>query len=268
MDKVTKIWKFVIANLDTVVALVVSAVATTFGIVQKNQELLLAGVALTLTFLAVGLIRDRHHRETFNNQMAKLESAIVELNVEKIRSSNFFYSRSNSAELPLRLRKAKYTLDVMGPSLSSIGITHQAILRELKSNGVRIRLLVSNPDNTNLQKYFSMRFLEADTAIIHTRHVKGTLSSISQIVGVSSSGGSIEIHVTNQVLSFSYIGLDVEKPEGEIQVEFYLTKTGLDRDPMFLLKQTRDAHWFKEFRNQFELLWEGSMDVEPEKYAK
>ena len=55
----------------------------------------------------------------------------------------------------------------MGPSLSSIGITHQAILRELKNNGVKIRILVSNPDNTHLQEFFSMRFLEADTAPIH-----------------------------------------------------------------------------------------------------
>ena len=267
MNRITKIWKFIIANLDTVVALLVSAVATTFGIIQNNQELLLAGVGLTLTFLAVGLIRDRHHRETLNDQLAKLDGAIVELSTEKINSSNFFYPRSNSTDLPLRLRKAKYTLDVMGPSLSSIGITHQAILRELKNNGVKIRILVSNPDNTHLQEFFSMRFLEADTAPIHARHVKGTLSSLSQIVGFSSSGGSVEIHITNHVLSFSYIGSDVGKSEGEIQVEFYLTKTGLDRDPMFLLKQPRDAHWFTEFRGQFDLLWENSTAIDPKGYV-
>lgn len=263
-----KLWSFLGTNFDTVIAIIISIGAAFYGVFSGNQLPLLAGIATSLSILAVSLIRDRHNREALNSQVAKLEDAIIELSSEKIISSKFFYPRSSSTDLPVRLRKVRYTLDLLGPSLSSISVTHQSILRELKNNGVQIRLLVSNPDNIALQEFLSMRYLEAETATIHANQVKGSLISLSQIVGTGLSGGSIKIRITNHVPTFSYIGSDVGKPEGEIQIEFYLTKTGLDRDPMFLLKQTRDAHWFNEFSNQFSLLWKDSTDIEPRKYVE
>ena len=263
-----RIWSFLIANFDTVIAIIVSIVAAVYGIFNVNQRPLLAGIAATLGILAFGLIRDRLNRENLTSHISTLEHIVSELLTGKVSSDNFFYKRDNVPELSSRFKKVKNSLDIMGTSLFTIGVTYQAILRELKGNGVKIRLLLSNPDNSSLQEFISMRCLEMETARVHVSQVRASLASLSQIIGVSASGGSIELHMTDNIQTFGFVGTDVAKPDGEIQIEFYLNKTGLTRDPIFLLNRMRDTQWFTEFQNQFEFFWEHAIDVDPKKYVQ
>lgn len=263
-----KLWTFLVSNFDTLIALLVSIFAAIYGVFSGDQLPLLAGIAATLGILAFGLIRDRSNRETLADHVLKLEHAVAELSSGKVNAERFFYSRNELPELSSRLRNARYSLDIMGTSLFSIGVTHQSALRELKNGGVKIRLLVSNPDNSSLQEFLSMRYLETESAAVHIDQVRASLNSMAQLLGSTPSGGSIEVRISNHVQTFSYIATDAEKPYGEIQVEFYLSKTGLDRDPMFLLRSSNDERWFKEFRNQFDFLWEHSINFKPKKYIK
>lgn len=260
-----KIQAFISSNFDTLIALIVSIFAAIYGIFGGNEFPLLAGIVTTLGIIAFGLIRDRIERETLKKHIAELGRAVAELSTGKVGSSKFFYLRTDLPELSSRLKKAKNTIDIIGTSLFSLAVTHQGALRDLKSIGVKIRLIVSNPDNLNLQKFLAMRFLEAETADTHIRQVRASLSSLEQILGAISSGGSIEVRLLDDVQSYSYMAIDSKQPYGEIQIEFYLTKTGLDRDPMFLLDPINDVHWFREFQNQFEYLWEHSLDYNSKK---
>jgi hypothetical protein len=261
-----RILKFLFANLDTVIAIVVSIFAAIFGVFGGNQVVLLAGIATTLGIIAYGIIRDRINRENLAEHIVSLEKLLTEMTSGKIKSDSFFVKRTKLTPLPYDMKRAKSTLDMAGTSLLSVGVTYQATLRELKESGIKIRLLVSNPDNKNLQEHLSKRYLEAETAVVHANQVRASLTSLAPLISSNKRGGTVQVRITDHVQTFSYIGCDANKPNGYIQVEFYLNKIGLERDPIFILEAGKDVHWFSEFNKQFEFLWNSATEVDPKKY--
>jgi hypothetical protein len=105
-----------------------------------------------------------------------------------------------------------------------------------------------------------MRFLEATTDEDHKGHVMTALSNFKSIVGTNESGGNIEVRITDQMQSFSYLGIDTSMPHGNIQIEFYLNKVALSKNPIFLLYPNSDKRWYAEFKEQFEFYWNNSSD--------
>jgi|CXWL01.1.fsa_nt_gi hypothetical protein len=261
-----RIVKFLFSNLDTIIAIVVSILAAAFGIFGGNQTVLLAGISTTLGIIAYGTIRDRINRENLSEHINLLEKTLSEMSSGKIKSDNFFVNRTKLPSLSDNMKKAKSTLDMAGTSLLSVGITYQASLREVKESGVKIRLLISNPDNPNLQEYLSMRYLEAETAVVHANQVRASLTSLAPLISSNRKGGNIQVRITDHVQTFSYIGSDVNKTDGYMQVEFYLNKIGLEKDPIFFLEAGKDVHWFSEFKKQFEFLWDNAVEIDTKMY--
>ena len=74
------------------------------------------------------------------------------------------------------------------------------------------------------------------------------------------------MRLTDHVQTFSYIGSDVNRTDGQMQIEFYLNKIGLEKNPIFFLYAGKDVHWFDEFKNQFEFLWNNAIKVDPKEY--
>ena len=259
-------WKFLLTNFDTLIAIVVSIFAAIFGAFRGNQTILLTGMATTLGILAFGLIRDRSSRENLSEHIIYLGKLLAEMNSKKVKADNFFVLRANLPDLSSNMKKTTHTLDMAGTSLLSVGITCQATLRELKESGVKIRLLVSNPDNQNLQEYLSKRYLEAATAVEHTNQVRTSLSCLAPLVSPNKRGRYVQIRVTDHVQTFSYIANDVNRNKGLMQVEFYLNKIGMEKNPIFFLTADDDVYWFNEFKKQFEFAWNNAIDIDPNKY--
>ena len=260
-----KKWKFILSNLDTLIAIFLCIFVAIYGVISGNQ-ILFSLIAAVLGIIAFSLIRDRTAKDNLLHTVVSLEKLVRELISGKAKSEKFFVNRNQLPSLSITMKKSKHTLDMMGTSLLSVGITYQATLRELIESGVKIRLLVSNPDNSTLQEYLSKRYLEAETAIVHANQVRTSLTNLAQFVFSVDKGDAIQIRITDHVQTISYIGNDVEKPTGRIQVEFYLNKTGLERDPIFFLDSTQDIHWYNEFKNQFEFLWNDAEGIDPQKY--
>ena len=261
-----RIWRFLFANLDTIIAIVVSIVAAIFGVFGGNQTILLAGIATTLGIIAYVIIQERKNREDLFEHIVNLEKLLSEMSSRNIKSDNFFLNRAILPPLSDTMKRAKNTLDMAGPSLISVGVSYHATLRQLKESGVKIRLLVSNPDNQSLQKFLSMRYLEAETAFVHTNQVRASLTSLAPLTSSSRRGGNVQVRITDHVQTFSYVGSDVNRTDGKIQIEFYLNKIGLEKNPIFFLEAQNDVHWFNEFRNQFEFLWNSAIEVDTKKY--
>lgn len=236
-------------------AIIVSIGAAIFGIFGGDQSALLAGIATTLGILAFGIIRDRYGRDALLKAVERLEKSFDTLIQKTITADGFFHTRATLPPFSERLNGAR-TVDVMGASLIGLSTTYKATLRNLKDSGATIRLLGSNPDNASLQQYLANRLLEAETPSIHADMVRTTLKSVAPIAGDSPTGGSLCIRITNQVQPFSYIGINTSTSKGRLQVELYLSKISLERNPIFTLDSATDPHWYNEFKDQFEFFWE------------
>ncbi len=259
-------WKFLLANFDTLLAIAVSIFAAIFGAFKGSQTILFTGMATTLGILAYGLIRDRSNRENLSGQVTYLGKMLAEMNSKRVKADNFFVLRTKLPDLSTNMKKTTHTLDMAGTSLLSVGITCQATLRELKESGIKIRLLVSNPDNQNLQEYLSKRYLEAETAVVHANQVRTSLTCLAPLMSPNKKGRYVQIRITDHVQTFSYIANDVNRKEGLMQIEFYLNKIGMEKDPVFFLTADEDAYWFNEFKKQFESAWNNATEIDPKKY--
>jgi hypothetical protein len=102
MVKLSKIWKFIVANVDTPVGILVSILATTFGAIQENQVLLLVGIGSTLAILALSLIRDRQNREILSAQIDELRKRLPDQ-----LSAMAFFRREFPAEVKADIETAR-----------------------------------------------------------------------------------------------------------------------------------------------------------------
>jgi len=184
-----KVWKFIIANLDTIIAIVISVFAAAFGIFGGNQIALLAGIATTLGLLAYGIIRDRSAREILGENIIRLDSTIRIMTKEKTTAESFFIRRANSPSLAEFLRSGNESLDILGCSLISIGTIHSNALRELKEKGGQVRIIVANPENIAITELLSKRFKELENASVAKNHIVTTLTTLLPLVGRLRNGG-------------------------------------------------------------------------------
>lgn len=254
-------------NIDLYVLLIVAiglSIVSLLGFIPN--EFLTPTILTALVLLAVSNLVGRYRVEQIHNNTDKILSEINEnakaieiLGQGKVSARNFFQTRADRPPMEIRLKNAK-TVDFLGTSLIGLAVTNQSELRTLKDAGAKIRLIVSNPDNESLQEFLAMRYLEADSAQNHKNQVSVAISNFKSLIGNNSNGGSVEVRITNQMQSFSYMGIDISQPQGYIQIEYYLNKVALSRNPIFLLYANSDTHWYNEFKEQFEFYWNNSFD--------
>jgi hypothetical protein len=262
-----KIWSVIKENPDTIIAIVVGLIVTIWGVLgtNVNQQYLISAIAVILGVLAFSILRDRQARDSLVKEIQNLQQTLIGLQSRTVNAENFLLSRPKLGSLAERL-KGTETLDMAGPSLLNISTSNQAILRDLKNSGAKVRLILSNPENINLQELLGLRHLEAESGAAHANFVRTSLTSLVPIIGDDIKGGSLQVRLTDQMQGFSYIGKNTNKPTGNIQIEFYMIKIALDRNPIMDIKAPSDPHWFEEFKSQFEYLWQNSLDLDISKY--
>jgi hypothetical protein len=269
MDKLTKTWKFIIANPDTIVALLVSAVATTFGIIQNNQGLLLAGIALTLTFLAASLIRDRLNRETLSEQIAELRKSLP----DKPSATAFFRPMQG---FDVRLKNAT-KIDLCGVSLTSMVSTYFATLRSRIEAGVELRILVIDPKSSAIEMT-SERSTNPKDTMYYRRRLDSTFSDLTYLHKFAgdmkqrgrkgAKTGSLTVKLLSYAPSFSIVSLDSRDKEGLVQVEIFPHKFGFKARPVFTLSLDNDGEWYTYFVEQFEQMWNTATPWDPSPYMQ
>lgn len=252
-------------NIDLYVLLVVAistSIVSLLGFIP--EEYLLPIILSGLALIAVSVLINRHKSEQILESVRHIQNN-SEKNIKVfgttdnriLTTKQFFQTRSERPPLEFRLHGAK-TVDILGTSLVSLSISHQGNIRELVESGAKVRLLVSNPNNKALQEFLSLRYLEAETAEIHKHQVDLALENFRSLLNLNGKSGNIEVHITDRMQSFSYMGIDTYTPRGNIQIEFYLNKIPLGRNPIFLMNADTDTDWYDEFRKQFEFYWDNS----------
>lgn len=253
-----KLWHTLKDSFDTVIALVISVVTGVAGLIGwGDASYVLAAISTTLGILAFSLTRDRIHREELIRATYRISDNLQSILQHYGTSGFFFTNRSDLPHLKGRVEKASH-LDVMGPSLLTFVDGQQELLKRIKDSGGNVRILVSNPENEHLQQLMTLNFTERKDYSYHASRVKVALQTLAPMVGMSSSGGNIEVRITNH-MPYGYLALDSFKDSGQIQVEMYL-KGPKYNNPIFLLNAERDTKWYLIYQSQFEYLWNNASE--------
>ena len=269
MGRLAKVLKFLLVNLDAVVAFLVSIFATTYGVLHKNQVLLLGGIALTLTFLAIGLIRDRLSREDLGKQLASLQRNLPD------RPSALSFFRKTPDLAPF-IQQANQ-IDLCGVTLTNTLNRQFALLRERLDAGGSIRLLVIDPTSHAIEMSAQRSASPKDTEY-YRRRLESALSDITylikynndrrQIKGRNLKSGNISLKLLSYAPSYGICSFDKKKNYGRVFIEIYPHKFGFKVPPTFELNLENDGEWYRYFVDQFEQMWEAASHWDPTDYLQ
>jgi hypothetical protein len=183
-----KIWKFILTNTDTLIAILVSLVATIIGAFGGNQLLLLSGIAATLTILSISLIRDRINREALVEQISELKRHLPD------RPSAIAFFRK-PPDLSSSIQQANQ-VDFCGVTLTNTINSQFAILRRRLEDGCRIRFLLIDPASQAIEMSAQRSVSTKDTEY-YRRRLESALYDIAYLVKFTNDRKQHRIRNTN-----------------------------------------------------------------------
>jgi hypothetical protein len=259
-----KTWKFLLNNFDTLVAILISILATAIGIFGGSQFLLLAGISATLAILSVGLIRDRMHREVLGGQIAELKMSLP----DRPSAVAFFRTRPEF----LSFIQTATHIDMCGVTLTNTINMQFSALRERLEAGAKIRILLIDPESQAIDMSAQRSINPKDTEY-YRRRLESSLSDltylykfnedIKQIRKRASRAGSLSVRLLSYAPSFGMTSLDAEKKQGILYVEIFPHKLGYKTAPKFELTSNNDKKWYSYFLEQYEQMWDAAKLWDP-----
>lgn len=266
-----KALKFILNNIDTLIAIVVSLVAVFFGVFGGNQIILFGGITLTLAILAVGMIRDRLSREALAEQITELKR-----NLPDRPSALSFFRQDKDFDSHI---KTAIQIDYCGVTLTNTINTQFAILRERLQAGAKLRFLIINPDpETHAVSMSAGRSVNPKDTIYYQRRLESTFADLTYLQKFcedlrsskrkSSGLGSISVRLLAYAPSFGITSLDANGKQGIVRVEIYSHRFGFNTPPIFTLTPENDKEWYTYFVEQYEQMWGTSEPWDPTPYRQ
>jgi hypothetical protein len=269
MELMKKIWKFILNNVDTIIAIAVSILAAIFGIFGGNQIILLAGIAATLAIMAFGLIRDRLSRDALGEQIIELKRNLPE------RPSAMSFFRSVS-DFDTRIKNAM-SIDICGVTLTNTINTQFAVLRERLKAGGNLRFLIIDPESQAIDMS-AQRSVNPKDTIYYQRRLESTFADLTYLYKFNedlksslkkdNAVGSISVRLLSYAPSFGIISLDEKAKQGIVRVEIYPHKFGFRTPPSFVLTPDNDKEWYNYFIEQYEQMWKTSKPWDPTPFVQ
>jgi hypothetical protein len=247
------------------VAILVSILATTFGIIQQNQYLLLAGIAIVLALLAIGLIRDRLNREVLSEQISELKR-----NLPDRPSAMAFFQEPK--DIRPSLQRA-LQIDLCGVTLTSTLNKEYGTLRERLQAGAKIRIMIIDPDSIAIEmsaqrtgnpKDLDYHRTRLDSALRELAYIYKSMRDTKPKKGYSI--GSLSVRLLPYAPSFSILSMDARQKDGIAFIELYPHKFGYMPPVVFDLTPERDQSWHDYFVKQFDVMWDAAKPWDPKTY--
>jgi hypothetical protein len=259
-----KFWKFILTNIDSLIAILISVVATAVGIFGESQFLLLSGIAATLAILAVGLIRDRLNREALGEQIAELKMSLP----DRPSAVSFFRTRPDF----LSMLQSANKIDLCGVTLTNTINMQFSVLRERLEAGAKIRILLIEPDSKAIEMS-AERSINARDIAYYRRRLESSLSDLEYLYKSNedikwihkkpSKKGMLAVRFLSYAPSFGMTCLDGDTKQGVLYVEIFPHKQGYKTAPKFELTVGNDKKWYAYFLEQFEQMWEAAKPWDP-----
>jgi hypothetical protein len=264
-----KIWKFILTNSDTLIAILVSLMATIIGMFGGNQFLLLSGIAATLAILSISLIRDRINREALSEQISDLKRHFPD------RPSALEFFRKPPDLVPFI--KQATQIDLCGVTLTDTIHGYSATLSKHLENGGKLRILLIDPVSQAIEMTAQRSVSAKDTGYYH-RRLESALFDIAYLIKFTGdrkrSGArnakpeNISVRLLSYAPSFGIMSFDAKKKNGMIFVEVYPHKYGFQLSPTFELTPANDKDWYNYFVDQFEVMWKAASNWDPAPYLQ
>ncbi len=259
-----KYWKFILTNFDSLLAILISIIATAIGVFGGSQFLLLAGIAATLAILAGGLIRDRLNRETLGEEIAELKMSLP----THPSAVAFFRTRPDF----LAMLQSAAQIDLCGVTLTNTINMQFSVLRERLEAGAKIRILLIDPQSQAIEMSAQRSINPKDTAY-YRRRLESSLSDLTYLYNSNedmkqirkrlSKVGTLSVRMLSYAPSFGMTSLDPDKKQGVVYVEIFPHKHGNKSAPKFELTLNNDKKWYTYFLEQFEEMWEAATPWDP-----
>ena len=264
-----KIWKFILSNLDTLIAIAVSVLATVFGAFGGKQVLLLTGISATLAILAFGLIRDRANRDALREQITELKRNLPE------RPSAVSFFRPVS-DFDLRVKSAM-NIDLCGVTLTNTINTRFTVLRDRLQGGTKLRFLIVDPESQAINMS-AQRSVNPKDTIYYQRRLESTFADLTYLYKFNedlkkskkkgNDAGWVSVRMLSYAPSFGITSIDANSKQGIVRVEMYPHKFGFKTPPSFMLTLENDKEWYSYFIEQFEQMWKTSKPWNPATYVQ
>jgi len=250
MEKIIKIWKFVVANADTLVAILVSILATTFGAVQENQVLLLVGIASTLAILALSLIRDRQNRETLSAQIEELRKHLPDQ-----LSATAFFRKDFPVDAKAEIESAR-ELWLIGYRLSRTIPTYITVFDKKLARGDKIKVMLVDPESQ--AAHYCNQTMSYPMELEQFREsIRTNINLLKNLENNKTS--NLEIRLIDHPLPFGGYGFNINDSGGKLYIKQYEYQAKIDGIRFVLT--SRDDIWYDVYRKQLFALWNSAMPV-------
>lgn len=260
-----KAWKFTLANLDTLIAILISLLAAIMGAFGENQLLLLAGISATLAVIAVGLIRDRANRESLAEQIAELKRCLPNHTL----ASEFFYSNYDATP---HFQEAKQ-IDLCGVTLTNTMNKNLTVFYDLLKMGTNLRVMIIDPAPPSVAlEMTAQRSDDPKDTAYYQRRWESAISELLKLYRFveelrlekkNAKVGSLSVRLLPYAPSIQIISLDAKKKHGRLFIEIYPSKMATKMTPIFEVTHADDKEWFNFFIEQFEQMWKNATPWEP-----
>jgi hypothetical protein len=264
-----RILNFLGSQFDTLLALMASAAAVTYGVFNDDARPLLVGISIALGVLSFGLIRDRFNREALGQQIKELKMSLP------AQPSAIAFFRPLK-DFDIRLKNA-FEIDLCGVSLTNTLSAQFATLRSRIEAGAKLRILVIDPESHAIEMT-SERSTNPKDTMYYQRRLESTFSELTYLYKFvddmqrkgkkGSKRGHLSVKMLSYAPSFGLLSLDSKSKEGIIQIEIFPHKFGFKARPIFSLSLENDGEWYTYFVDQFEHMWNAAKSWDPSSYMQ
>jgi hypothetical protein len=226
-------------NLEYYITLAFIFIILALDIFNLASPDVLTNITLAVLALVVSTsLSTRESLEELSNKLTKTHSA-----------DDFFWTAKRSIEPDLS--QAKY-IGIAGAILSRTLRDYSAILEERLRVGSTVRIILMDPMST-----------APDQAVLRSKGVSNRQffidllrPNLERIRMLASDSDKIELGLLPYKPAFGIVVIDPDETYGRIIVEIYPHHSD-SFAPTFELNPSRDPHWYKHFREQFDSLWKG-----------
>jgi hypothetical protein len=226
------------------------------GVDYSKDEVLLALlglIAIDNISERMGILRD------IGNRISHLAKKVQGAGRDRVTMTR----RNSTPRLIDVIMTARREVILVGPSLDTVvGMADR--LREVVSNGVKFKLLLSAPsercvgyyrDHMVFNNWVSSDETQVSRSLDHLRH---NYEVLHNALGDLVRPGKVDIRIFEQMLWCSFVIIDPDAKWGSVSVHIHMYRTPIDQAPFVELKAEQDLDWFPFFLGVFGRIWDDS----------
>lgn len=244
--------------IDGLTAIVALAIALTHTASPMEIERVTTWLLVVLSLLAVSGVVSRLG---FTDEIRTSVISILDLsrnlaNSLKDLAEPLLVNYKNLDSFPVRIRNAKEVW-ISGRTLSSlVGQFGDELRNKVSEDEGSVRILVVDPDGDIAKAQSANPFADQRTRDVPAR-AASTIEGLQAIrMELGQHADAFQVRKLDYSPRFSLLITDPESIDGVVQVQVLSHLRSSGSRPILRLKRVGQAHWYMDFIDQFQQLWE------------